>query len=177
MGAIDRAKADYGIHSRRRLLSRAFQTLRHRTRASLAASPSSAMSSPATKARFPVAFAERSQACAVTLSWCSPRIVCSLAAALANAFQQDLTVADGAESHREPTQLRAQRLRPLGVEKRTERAQVGPQLARGDASLVYRLWITARPHQRVVMEKRSNGLGDRISDHVLSRRVRCERLR
>ena len=52
--------------------------------ASAAAMCSSAMSSPATKARRPVTFAARSHACAVTLSWCSPSTVCSLAAARAN---------------------------------------------------------------------------------------------
>ena len=44
--------------------------------------------------------------------------------ALAQSFQENLAIPDGAKAHREPAQLRAQRLRPLRVEQRAERAQV-----------------------------------------------------
>src|SRR3989449_10423860 len=92
--------AAQGIHARRRLRSSASQTFRQRARASSAASLSSAMSSPATNARLPLTFAERSQACAVTLSWCSPRMVCSLAAARANAAAPAATGATASAAYR-----------------------------------------------------------------------------
>src|SRR5437867_5716857 len=71
------------IQVRRRLLSSAFHTLGHFALASLAATCSIAISSPAANARRPVARTLRSQACAVTLSWCSPSTACSFAAARA----------------------------------------------------------------------------------------------
>src|SRR5258708_1740353 len=75
----------YGIHDRSRLRSSESQIFGHRVRASSAAIRSSAMSSPATNALRPPTRVLRSQACAVTASWCSPRIVCNLAAARAKA--------------------------------------------------------------------------------------------
>src|SRR5205814_5448007 len=75
--------AQVPIQLRRRLLSSAFHTFIHFALASLAAMCSIAISSPAANARRPVARALRSQACAVTLSWCSPSTVCSFAAARA----------------------------------------------------------------------------------------------
>src|SRR5437879_10920636 len=92
--------AAQGIHARRRLRSSASHTFRQRARASSAASLSSAMSSPATNARLPLTFAERSQACAVTLSWCSPRMVCSLAAARAKAAAPPATGATASAAYR-----------------------------------------------------------------------------
>src|SRR5260370_17550468 len=64
-----------GIHERKVFVSRAFHAFGHFERASSAAMCSIAISSPATKARRPVIRAPRSQAWAVTLSWCSPRMV------------------------------------------------------------------------------------------------------
>src|SRR5205823_12825267 len=61
--------AAQGIHARRRLRSSASHTLRQRARAPSAASPPTPMRSPATTARLPLTFAERSQACAGTLCW------------------------------------------------------------------------------------------------------------
>src|SRR6266849_4685421 len=71
------------IQVRRRLPSSDFHTFGHFALASLAAMCSMAISSPAANARRPVARALRSHACAVTLSWCSPRTVCNFTAARA----------------------------------------------------------------------------------------------
>jgi len=67
------------------LRSSAFHAFVHSLRALAAATCSIAISSPAANARLPLAFTERSHAWAVTLSWCSPRTVWSLAAARPNA--------------------------------------------------------------------------------------------
>ena len=97
--------------------------------------------------------------------------------ALSQPFQQHLAIAHGAQAHREPTELGSQRLGPLRIEERSERAQVGPQLARRDPRLVHSLRVATGPDQRVVMEKRGDRLRDGVLDQVLRRRVGCQRLR
>ena len=101
-----------------------------------------------------------------------PRVACrQRPGPLAQPVQQHFAIAHRTQAEREPAELGAQRLGPLGVEEGTERAQVGAELARRDSRLVHRLGVAAGPDERVVVEEVRDRFRERVLDHRRRRRA------
>ena len=65
--------------------------------------------------------------------------------ALSKSFEEDFSVAHGAEAHGQPTELRTQRFCPLRVQQRPKGAQMRSQLPSRDASLMNSGTAALRP--------------------------------
>ena len=100
--------------------------------------------------------------------------VSKVADAAGQALEEDVAVAHLAEDARDPAELVPQPLRPLAVEQRAKRAQIGAQATRGHASLVDAFRVGVESHDRVVADQADHGERDRAPHDVARRCVRSQ---
>ena len=89
-------------------------------------------------------------------------------------LDEHIAVADVPENARDPAELVAQSLRPVAVEKRAERAQVGTQPPCRDACLMDAFGIDVDPDDGVVQDQANHGEGDRALHDSAGRRIGTE---
>ena len=97
-----------------------------------------------------------------------------VADAAGQALEEDVAVAHLAEDACDPAELVPQPLRPLAVEQRAKRAQIGAQATRGHASLVDAFRVGVEAHDRVVADQADHGERDRAPHDVARRCVRSQ---